>query len=206
MAPDALPSPDGPISDTARIELDDLRRRAAESDLQKGDTNKILLSLYRDQKIKARQLELERDQNAHQARRYASDLNQAHKQVRDNERELADTNSQLRHYAIDLRKTIANLKQANKELEDAYFDTIRRLVIAAEYKDRDTGNHITRISRYCALLAEKIGMPPDEVNAILYASPMHDIGKIGIPDHILLSVSGANITSPNINFGSSRKG
>jgi len=59
-------------------------------------------------------------------------------------------------------------------------------VLAAEYKDEDTGDHIVRMSRYSALIAEKLGLPAEEVQNILYAAPMHDVGKIGIPDSILM--------------------
>lgn len=75
---------------------------------------------------------------------------------------------------------------AHQELQSAYLDTINRLVLAAEYKDEDTADHIIRMSRYCELLANKYGMASREVKNIRFAAPMHDIGKIGIPDHILM--------------------
>jgi putative two-component system response regulator len=78
------------------------------------------------------------------------------------------------------------LQEAHLELHAAYLDTISRLVLAAEYKDEDTADHIVRISRYCELIAEKSGMAPPDVNTLRYAAPMHDIGKIGIPDSILM--------------------
>lgn len=80
----------------------------------------------------------------------------------------------------------AALKEAHQELHAAYLDTISRLVLAAEYKDEDTADHIVRISRYCELLAVKYGLAPREVQNMRYAAPMHDIGKIGIPDYILM--------------------
>ncbi len=85
-----------------------------------------------------------------------------------------------------LEKYSEQLKNAHHELQYAYLDTINRLVAATEYRDEETGNHIVRISRYCTLIAKKLGLPPEMVELIQYASPMHDIGKIGIPDHILL--------------------
>ena len=78
------------------------------------------------------------------------------------------------------------LNDAHKKLQDASLDTIYRLSRAAEYKDEDTSVHIQRMSHYSAAIARKIGFDDDEVEALLYASPMHDIGKIGIPDRILL--------------------
>jgi putative two-component system response regulator len=89
-------------------------------------------------------------------------------------------------YGHDLGRSVSELKAANLELQKAYLDTIHRLVIAAEYRDEDTGDHIIRIGRYSALIAEKLGMPDLNPKDMLYAAPMHDIGKIGIPDHILL--------------------
>lgn len=100
--------------------------------------------------------------------------------------ELEESNIQLKKYANELRQTLAELKNAHDELRDAYLDTINRLVIAAEFKDEDTGDHIMRISLFSTLIAEKIGLPAELISNIRYAAPMHDIGKIGIPDRILL--------------------
>ena len=77
-------------------------------------------------------------------------------------------------------------RKAHEELKESYIDSIHRLVMAAEYKDEDTGDHIIRIGKYCSLIAEKLNLPEKFVNTIHYAAPMHDIGKIGIPDKILL--------------------
>jgi putative two-component system response regulator len=149
-------------------------------------TRKLLFELYEQQMESAEVIERQAGLISSQAEKSAEDLTRAYDNVRKNEDELAAANDQLRKYAVDLRTTIASLRATNRELEDAYYDTIRRLVVAAEYKDPETGSHITRISRYSALLAEKMGLPPEEVRIIMYASPMHDIGKIGIPDKILL--------------------
>ncbi len=73
-----------------------------------------------------------------------------------------------------------------QELKEAYLDTIFRLSVAAEYKDDDTAAHIHRMSRYSAVLAEGLGLSFHEVENIRYASPMHDIGKLGVPDAILM--------------------
>ena len=61
-----------------------------------------------------------------------------------------------------------------------------RLGRAAEFRDLETGQHIQRMSAYSALIAEKAGLPEAEVDLILHAAPLHDIGKVGIPDSILL--------------------
>ena len=68
----------------------------------------------------------------------------------------------------------------------AHLDTITRLAVAAEYKDVDTAAHIERMSRYSALLSRVMGMDDEYVETMRLASPMHDVGKIGIPDAILL--------------------
>ena len=65
-------------------------------------------------------------------------------------------------------------------------ETIRRLAIAAEFRDDETARHIQRMSLYCALLARLCGLDPERCELIRIASPMHDIGKIGTPDNILL--------------------
>ena len=78
------------------------------------------------------------------------------------------------------------VEQRTHELEAAYGETIARLSIAAEFKDIDTGLHISRISHFSKLLAELLGLPATEQELIAAASPMHDIGKLGVPDGILL--------------------
>lgn len=121
-----------------------------------------------------------------QLKKYAQDLAEVYKSEKAKREELQISEQQLVKYADDLNQTILELKAAHKELEKAYLDTIHRLVLAAEYKDEDTGEHIVRMSRYCALIAEKLGLPAKEVQNISYAAPMHDVGKIGIPDNILM--------------------
>ena len=78
------------------------------------------------------------------------------------------------------------VKAKTKELNDSRLEVIRRLGRAAEYRDDMTGFHIIRMSRYSQVLASAAGMREDEAELILNASPMHDIGKIGIPDSVLM--------------------
>ncbi len=73
-----------------------------------------------------------------------------------------------------------------KQLRDGYIDTINRLTLASEYKDEDTGAHIKRISFYTKEIAEQLGSSSEFCESIFFASPMHDIGKVSIPDAILL--------------------
>lgn len=72
------------------------------------------------------------------------------------------------------------------ELRDTQLEIIRRLGAAGEYRDNETGLHIVRMSKSCKLLARASGMDETVCELILHASPMHDVGKIGIPDRILL--------------------
>jgi putative two-component system response regulator len=80
----------------------------------------------------------------------------------------------------------SQVKDRTAQLEEAYRDTLFTLTRAAEYKDEDTGLHVRRISHYCLELAVVLGLDADFCEAIFHASPMHDIGKIGIPDSVLL--------------------
>lgn len=88
------------------------------------------------------------------------------------------------------RRLFRDLKRTHSELKLSYLDTINRLVTAAEYRDEDTGDHIVRMGTYSAMLAEKAGVDGAWVDRIKYAAAMHDIGKIGIPDKILMKPSG----------------
>ena len=94
----------------------------------------------------------------------------------------------------ELRQNNEVLEQRVRErmadLQESYQETIFTMVRAAEYKDEDTGCHIQRISHYCRELAKLLGLDQEVRDAIFLASPMHDIGKIGIPDHILLKQGG----------------
>jgi putative two-component system response regulator len=78
------------------------------------------------------------------------------------------------------------LKRAYDQLKQAALDTIFRLSQAAEFKDHDTGNHSIRIGYYSAAIARRLGLGDTMVDNMLHAAPMHDIGKIGVPDNILL--------------------
>jgi putative two-component system response regulator len=78
------------------------------------------------------------------------------------------------------------VRERTAEVRDSHRETILTMTRAAEYKDPDTGLHISRISFYCQELASALGMSSNFRDEIFYGSPMHDIGKIGIPDHILM--------------------
>jgi putative two-component system response regulator len=77
------------------------------------------------------------------------------------------------------------VRERTSELEGAYLDTLERLAIAAEFRDDETGRHTERVGETAALLGSALGMTDDEVFLIRRAAPLHDVGKIGIPDAIL---------------------
>lgn len=85
-----------------------------------------------------------------------------------------------------LRDTIAQLETSDAELRRLREETIRRLSTAAEFRNQETGEHILRMSLYCSLLARLAGLGPERAEELRIASPMHDVGKLGIPDQILL--------------------
>ncbi len=78
------------------------------------------------------------------------------------------------------------VRERTADLQESYLETIFTMVRAAEHKDEETGAHVQRISYYSRELARMLGLDEEFVDRIFFASPMHDIGKIGIPDHILL--------------------
>ena len=81
---------------------------------------------------------------------------------------------------------IAQVAEKTQDLRESFIDSVYRLTRAAEHRDDDTASHIKRTSHYIRFLAREIGCTGEDVDTFFYASPMHDIGKIGIPDHILL--------------------
>lgn len=79
-----------------------------------------------------------------------------------------------------------DLRRALSELEIAQAETVRRLSMAVEFRDKDTGAHIERIGRFSTLLAEQVGMSAEFTRRISHAAPLHDVGKVAISDSILL--------------------
>lgn len=104
----------------------------------------------------------------------------------------ARINSMLRLKSYQDRITSQNLllerkvKERTKELEQSRLDIIWRLGKIAEFRDEGVGNHIIRVGYYCQVIAEALGMDSDFVDTLFLTSPLHDIGKIGIPDSVLL--------------------
>jgi putative two-component system response regulator len=92
----------------------------------------------------------------------------------------------VRSRTQDLWEAIAELERVKEELRASREETVYRLSIAAELKDDETPRHIARMTRYCALLAQRAGADEEQAELIRVASIMHDVGKIGVPDAILL--------------------
>jgi putative two-component system response regulator len=105
-------------------------------------------------------------------------------------------NDHMQNYQKELEAEVAKrtiqLRQALKKLKEVSLESIFHLCRAAEYKDENTGDHIKRMSHYASAVARKMGLNKQTVEDLLYTAPMHDAGKIGIPDHILLKPSKLN--------------
>jgi putative two-component system response regulator len=97
--------------------------------------------------------------------------------------EVRSLHQQLQHQNLRLG---AKVQERTHDLESAQIEILERLALAAEYRDDDTGRHTKRVGALAARLALALGRPDREVELIRSAAPLHDVGKIGIPDHILL--------------------
>jgi len=93
------------------------------------------------------------------------------------------THIALRDQAVHLESLVG---ERTHELHDTRLQIVERLGVAAEFKDNETGMHVVRMSLISGLVGRGAGMSDAEADTLLHAAPMHDIGKIGIPDRILL--------------------
>ena len=84
------------------------------------------------------------------------------------------------------------VKERTIELENSRLDIVWRLGKVAEFRDEETGNHVIRVGCYCKIISESLGMGEDFVEMLFITSPLHDIGKVGIPDEILLKHGSLN--------------
>lgn len=96
---------------------------------------------------------------------------------------LKEYNDLLADYSHTLE---VQVEERTAQLVASYFDSMFSIMRAAEFRDEETGAHIHRIAFFCQELATDLGMPAEFVDTIYHASPLHDVGKIGIPDYILL--------------------
>jgi len=116
---------------------------------------------------------------------YAKDLNALLVREQQKSKKLEATNKQMQAYAQDLKAAYQAERQKTLELEKAYMDTVVRLTLASRYKDEETGTHIQRLSHYSKVLGLCIGLSEDEAQLIFDAAPMHDVGKVSVPDMIM---------------------
>jgi putative two-component system response regulator len=86
----------------------------------------------------------------------------------------------------------SHIKSYKKDIKHVYAEVVRKLSLAAGYRDKETGDHTNRVALYSKCLAERAGMDSHFQDKIFFAAPMHDIGKIGIPDEILLKPGALN--------------
>src|SRR5690606_17917866 len=86
-----------------------------------------------------------------------------------------------RFHSVNLEKLV---QERTHDLEQAKMEVMQRLALAAEYRDDDTGLHTRRVGIMASRIASMLGLPQDQLDLILHASPLHDVGKIGIPDAI----------------------
>ncbi|MBT3350067.1 MAG: response regulator [Nitrospinaceae bacterium] len=114
---------------------------------------------------------------AHLLKKYALDALKEHQNHLEEE---------VEHKTEALRASVKELANAHRGTQQAYIETISHLAVVAEFKDVDTASHIGRVSAYCSLLADGLKLTPREKEIFVTVSPMHDVGKIGIPEHILL--------------------
>ncbi len=114
----------------------------------------------------------------------------------DNYSRIADRRNEVLGENIKLKKELylklSEIKTSSCSIKEAYGEVIMKLSLAAEYKDPETGDHIHRVAYYCRALAASMGFDDKYQEGIFFAAPMHDIGKIGIPDNILLKRGALN--------------
>jgi putative two-component system response regulator len=133
-------------------------------------------------------MEKEKEDLQVQLFRYAEDIQKLlveRDMVVINENEKHAAYKQLERFNHDFMILFEQKEKSYKTLESSHLDTIRRLATAAEFKDDDTGVHIVRMSRFSSIIARAYGQDEKYCHLLEQASPMHDIGKIGIPDSVL---------------------
>lgn len=93
--------------------------------------------------------------------------------------------AQMERMLLDLGRMYRERNEALEEVSRAHHEALFRLALAAEYRDDDTGAHIVRIGFLAERLARDVGQSADDAAMLRKAAPMHDVGKIGIPDNVL---------------------
>ena len=119
-----------------------------------------------------------------------ADLSTANRRLDILGRSLAERNEELASLMATIREQNHDLESKvrlrTRDLRDSRLSLIAKLARVAEFRDRDTGGHIYRIGRSCVLVGKRLGLAEEEREDLFHASLLHDVGKIGIPDSILL--------------------
>lgn len=137
-----------------------------------------------EQQVKELQLQLE---EAHsQLALYAQDLQRVWVREREQSHALRAANLQLQAFAKDLKTSYEAEKRKSRELEQAHYESLLRLTRAMRYKDNESAAHVERLSHYTKVIASHLGLNTQEADLLAAAAPMHDVGKIGVPDAVLL--------------------
>lgn len=111
------------------------------------------------------------------------EMKHAFDQVKDRERDLQ---ARVEQRTLALRSALEDMTEARRLTHEAHLDTIRRLTLAAEYKDELTASHIERIGLFSEALSDALGLGPSYARNMRHAAMMHDVGKLGVPEEILL--------------------
>lgn len=93
--------------------------------------------------------------------------------------------AQMERLVVDFGRMYRERNDALKEVTRAHHEALFRLAVAADLRDDDTGTHIVRMGFIAEAVATLLGQPPEEARLLRLAAPMHDVGKIGVPDHVL---------------------
>ena len=101
-------------------------------------------------------------------------------------RNLLETSLLNRALSLQKETLEETVRVRTQELKETQLEIVHRLAQAAEHRDNETGSHIVRMSHYAVVLGRAAGMNEEECDILLHATPMHDVGKLGIPDRILL--------------------
>ncbi len=104
----------------------------------------------------------------------------------DAQKQLARLEEMVRTRTGEMWNYVSELEKAQRDMRLLQEETVQRLSLLAEFRDDETPRHVQRMSHYCALIADLYGMDPDRCEHIRVASALHDVGKIGVPDHILM--------------------
>lgn len=110
----------------------------------------------------------------------------------DKRAQLGRLEQMVRQRTGEMWSYVADLERAQRDMRVLQEETIQRLSLAAEFRDDETPRHIERMSHYCTLIADRLGMDADRCELIKVASALHDVGKIAVPDQILFKPGNFN--------------